>query len=104
MCSSRAAVGVALSVVLACCRRRRRQTAGLQNDRAFADTGGYPDSMVSSAVNPVLALLLLLHAAVAVEYLSAPWTPFLENGDVAFERIPAIAQCGALRQPSHCTF
>ena len=103
MCSSSsAAVEVALSVVLACCRRR--QKAGLQNDRAFADTGGYPDNMVSSAVNPVLALLLLLHAAVAVEYLSAPWTPFLENGDVAFERIPAIAQCGALRQPSHCTF
>ncbi len=41
----------------------------------------------------LLLLLLLLPLALAVEYLSAPWTPFLENGDVAFERIPAIAEC-----------
>jgi hypothetical protein len=41
----------------------------------------------------LLLLLLLLPYAFAVDYLSAPWTPFLENGDVAFERIPAIAEC-----------
>ena len=50
--------------------------------------------MPLSAARSVFSLLLLLHAAVAVEYLSAPWTPFLENGDVAFDRIPAIAECG----------
>jgi hypothetical protein len=48
--------------------------------------------MSSSVVKCAASLLLLLHATVAVEYLSAPWTPFLENGDVAFNRIPEIAE------------
>jgi hypothetical protein len=44
------------------------------------------------SLKPLCALLLLLPLAHAVEYLSAPWTPFLDNGDVAFDRIPAIAE------------
>jgi hypothetical protein len=43
-------------------------------------------------VSGLLLFVLLLPLAHSVEYLSAPWTPFLENGDVAFERIPAIAE------------
>jgi hypothetical protein len=50
----------------------------------------------------VLLLLLLLPLALSVEYLSAPWTPFLENGDVAFERIPAIAECALFMLSCPC--
>jgi hypothetical protein len=47
---------------------------------------------LNMAFKHLVVLLLLLPLALAVEYLSAPWTPLLENGDVAFDRIPAIAE------------
>jgi hypothetical protein len=76
-------------------QQQQQQQRGIKLNSEHFTTYFITVEMTGIAHIPVCGLLLfvlLLPLAHSVDYLSAPWTPFLENGDVAFERIPAIAE------------